>query len=111
MPDEISPDPVPASGDRVGRDLGRFLENGIKSLPHEFGLFGAEDRLLVASKGLAERCESNADRLTGIPFNEILQRMVPKIISVDGIGDTGPKLTSQGILQRQIGRASCRERV
>ena len=102
MPDEINPDPRPASGSRGHHHLGSSLENGIKSLPHEFGLFDADGHLMVASKGLAERCESDADRLIGIKFDELLQRLVPSIASVDGAGTIGSNPTSQGIAERLL---------
>jgi PAS domain S-box-containing protein len=100
MSDELNRSLMSASGDRERLLLFDFLENGIKSLPHEFGLFDSDGRLLFASKGLADRCESDVDRLIGTTFDETLRLFVPGIASVDGIGATDPRLTSQGILDR-----------
>jgi hypothetical protein len=99
MSDDLNRSSMPASGDRERHHMGGFLENGIKSLPHEFGLFDADGRLLVASKGLADRCESDVDRLIGTTFDETLQLFVPGIASVDGIGakDSPHKAFSIGL--------------
>ena len=78
VPKELNPDPPPASGDRGHQHLGDSLEDAIKSLPHEFGLFGADGRLLVASNGLTERCGSDSDLLFGMKLDDILRIIDPE---------------------------------
>ena len=77
--DDVGPKSMPPS-----RESRPQIESVISQLPNEFGIFDANDRLILASRGLLERCNLQGISRSSFTLNKVLLRIASKIASIDG---------------------------